>query len=41
MMRDYPLIMAEVVIVSLLTMTANLLADLSYAWIDPRLRDKR
>ena len=41
MMRDYPLIMAEVVIVSLLTMTANLLADVSYAWIDPRLRDKR
>jgi len=41
MMRDYPLIMAEVVIVSLLTMSANLLADLSYAWIDPRLRDKR
>ena len=41
MMRDYPLIMAEVVIVSVLTMTANLLADVSYAWIDPRLRDKR
>lgn len=41
MMRDYPLIMAEVVIVSILTMTANLLADVSYAWIDPRLRDKR
>jgi peptide/nickel transport system permease protein len=38
MMRDYPLIMAEIVIVSLLTMFANLIADLSYAWIDPRLR---
>ena len=37
--RDYPLIMASLVIGAVLTLLGNLLADLSYAWADPRLRD--
>ena len=36
--RDYPVIMGNLVIVSVLTLTANLLADLSYGIIDPRIR---
>jgi len=38
MMRDYPLIMAEVVLGALLTMVGNLIADIGYAWVDPRIR---
>lgn len=38
MMRDYPLIMAEVVLVAVLTMLGNLLADIGYALVDPRIR---
>ncbi|MFA5096603.1 MAG: ABC transporter permease, partial [Candidatus Omnitrophota bacterium] len=38
MMRDYPLIMAEVVLGAVLTMLGNLLADISYAFVDPRIR---
>jgi len=37
--RDYPLIMAALVIGAVLTLLGNLLADLGYAWADPRLRD--
>ena len=37
--RDYPLIMAALVIGAVLTLAGNLLADLGYAWADPRLRD--
>lgn len=40
MMRDYPLIMAEVVLGAILTMLGNLLADISYAYVDPRIRYK-
>jgi peptide/nickel transport system permease protein len=40
MMRDYPLIMAEVVLGALLTMIGNLVADISYAVVDPRIRYK-
>lgn len=40
MMRDYPLIMAEVVLGAVLTMLGNLIADLSYAYVDPRIRYK-
>jgi len=36
--RDYPVIMGNLVIVSVLTLMANLLADLSYGIIDPRIR---
>jgi len=38
MMRDYPLIMAEVVLGAILTMIGNLIADISYAYVDPRIR---
>jgi peptide/nickel transport system permease protein len=38
MARDYPLIMAELVIVAVLTLMGNLLADVSYALADPRIR---
>lgn len=38
MMRDYPLIMGILVIGAVLTLFGNLLADLSYALVDPRIR---
>jgi len=38
MMRDYPLIMGILVIGAGLTLVGNLLADLSYAIADPRIR---
>lgn len=40
MTRDYPLIMAEVVLGAVLTMFGNLIADIGYAWVDPRIRYK-
>ena len=36
--RDYPVIMGNLVIVSVVTLMANLLADLSYGIVDPRIR---
>ncbi|MDD4910292.1 MAG: ABC transporter permease [Candidatus Omnitrophica bacterium] len=41
MSRDYPLIMAELVITSILTLLGNMLADISYACVDPRIRYKK
>ncbi|MBM3255410.1 MAG: ABC transporter permease [Candidatus Omnitrophica bacterium] len=41
MMRDINLIMAEVVLVAILTMLGNLIADISYAYVDPRIRYKK
>lgn len=41
MTRDYPLIMAELVIGAILTLLGNLLADISYAYVDPRIRYKK
>lgn len=38
MMRDYPLIMGVLVIGAVLTLVGNLLADVSYALADPRIR---
>ncbi|MCK4536500.1 MAG: ABC transporter permease [Desulfuromonadales bacterium] len=38
MMRDYPLIMGILVIGAVLTLVGNMLADLSYAIADPRIR---
>lgn len=35
--RDYPLVMAALVIGSLLTLIGNLLADITYAFADPRI----
>jgi ABC-type dipeptide/oligopeptide/nickel transport system permease component len=36
--RDYPVIMGNLVIVSTLTLFANLIADLTYSLVDPRIR---
>jgi peptide/nickel transport system permease protein len=36
--RDYPVIMGNLVIVAVITLIANLLADLSYGLVDPRIR---
>jgi peptide/nickel transport system permease protein len=36
--RDYPVIMGNLVIVSVLTLVANLLADVTYGLVDPRIR---
>ena len=38
MSRDYPVIMGIVVIGAILTLVGNMLADLSYALADPRIR---
>ncbi len=38
MARDYPVIMAVLVIGALLTLLGNLIADISYCWADPRIR---
>ncbi len=36
--RDYPVIMGVVVMASILTLIGNLLADLAYAFLDPRIK---
>jgi len=40
MSRDYPVVMAVGVIAAALTLIGNLLADIMYAWVDPRIRYK-
>jgi peptide/nickel transport system permease protein len=41
MARDYPTIMGILTIVAVLTLIGNLIADISYALVDPRIRVKR
>jgi peptide/nickel transport system permease protein len=36
--RDYPVIMGNLVVVATLTLVANLIADLAYGLVDPRIR---
>lgn len=36
--KDYPLIMATTTLFAVLTVIGNLLADIGYAWVDPRIR---
>lgn len=36
--RDYPLLMASTLVVSFLVILGNLLSDISYAWVDPRVQ---
>jgi len=36
--RDYPIIMAVTMLSALLIVFGNLLADIAYAWVDPRIR---
>ncbi len=38
MARDYPVVMGELVIGAVLTLVGNLVADMSYALVDPRIR---
>ena len=38
MARDYPVVMALVSVGAVLTMLGNLLADVGYAYADPRIR---
>jgi peptide/nickel transport system permease protein len=40
MARDYPLVMGGLVIGAVLTLLGNLLADLGYAAVDPRVRNE-
>ncbi len=35
--RDYPVVLGRLVIFSLLGLVVNLLSDLTYTWIDPRI----
>lgn len=36
--RDYPVIMGNLVVVATLTLLANLVADITYSFVDPRIR---
>jgi oligopeptide transport system permease protein len=36
--RDYPIVMGTILVYSVLLVTANLLVDIAYAWLDPRIR---
>jgi oligopeptide transport system permease protein len=36
--RDYTLVLGLVVLITVLTVALNLLVDLAYAWLDPKIR---
>lgn len=38
--RDYPLLMATVMVAAAMVTLGNLLADIAYAWADPRIRTR-
>jgi peptide/nickel transport system permease protein len=38
--RDYPLLMGITMLLAALTLLGNLIADISYALVDPRIRLK-
>lgn len=38
MSRDYPVVMGILTVGAVLTLLGNLLADVAYAWVDPRIR---
>ena len=40
-LRDYPVVMAVIMVVAALVLIGNLLADVLYAWLDPRIRYRR
>ena len=40
MSRDYPVVMAVGVIAAALTLIGNLIADITYAFVDPRIKYK-
>lgn len=39
--REYPTVQYAVVVLALIYVTVNLIADMAYAWIDPRVRARR
>lgn len=41
MARDYPMIMAELVLGAGLTLLGNMFSDIAYAYVDPRIRYKK
>jgi ABC-type dipeptide/oligopeptide/nickel transport system permease component len=36
--RDYPVVQAAVLVTAMLILLLNLLVDLLYSWLDPRIR---
>jgi oligopeptide transport system permease protein len=36
--RDYPIVMGTILVYSVLLVIANLVVDITYAWLDPRIR---
>jgi oligopeptide transport system permease protein len=36
--RDYPLVMGMILVYGVVTLSCNLIADLLYGWLDPRVR---
>jgi peptide/nickel transport system permease protein len=36
--RDYPVAMAVILVIAFLVIIANLIADIAYAWLDPRVK---
>ena len=36
--RDYPVLLGIFLLVSVAVVAANLVTDLAYAWLDPRIR---
>ena len=36
--RDYPIVQTNVMLVATTLVTLNLVVDLAYAWLDPRIR---
>jgi ABC-type dipeptide/oligopeptide/nickel transport system permease component len=36
--RDYPVVQAAVMVTAMLILLLNLLVDLLYSWLDPRIR---
>jgi ABC-type dipeptide/oligopeptide/nickel transport system permease component len=36
--RDYPVIMGTILFFAIIIVLANLIVDLTYAWLDPRIR---
>ena len=38
MFRDYPVVQTNVMLAATVLVTINLLVDLTYAWLDPRIR---
>jgi len=39
--RDYPVVQASVLLISVSYVAVNVLTDLVYAWVDPRIRESR